>query len=556
MLLTNVISVFVFVMPVPEVRDEEPSDSVVVSALGMLNASKLPSLATLGTSDMSFPCLVTGVSIRKEDQEIVNGSKEDTSRNSVIETDNVVDVDGPKDDENGDDAGTGGAPPKKLLFADAYLGDSVDGDVDGKVGSKVAYTNYLVVYCMMYKGKPLPIVKKTGEKASSSSGFHKTQSMYFSLSQETQKLDLEEDELGGYSDLEDPLNFQFSPMVNNNPPPIPSGSGSVVSKQVSMSVKAVQCVELPESVQTNDYVVTSVRTSLDEQHLMVVLSPHSGKMFEREFIDGGNDQKEKEEVAGTSKESTTESVQNDLNKGSSPFVKMSNEECGPGEDEVDTGPCSSAKDDADARTIHPPYMKDLPPRAPSGGFLVIYKLKRAGQMISVEKEPCHIHQISSTEDSLSYLTPLPSGVTDASSDEDEVDPYMDSSTDNTDKDETDSPTSPSIGKWTALTQDGRLIVFDAASFSVLLSILPSHFDFTLTSFGPEDKTNHYVALTYCTGMERLCVCTGGGKISFLQLDDGESSQSIKVHSKADQMDSGKMAILDSRLTANIDKSSE
>ncbi|XP_041468480.1 baculoviral IAP repeat-containing protein 6-like isoform X2 [Lytechinus variegatus] len=538
---------------VPAVGDEEPSDSVAVSALGMLNASKLPSIATIGTPDMSFPCLVAGVSIRKEDQEQTSNSKEEVRSNSVIETDNFIDLDGPGGDENGDDAGTGGAPPKKLKFADAYLGDSVDGDVDEKIGNKVAYVNYLVVYCMMYKGKSLPVVKKPGEKASSSSGFHKTQSMYFSLSQETQKLDLDDDELG-YSDLEDPLNFQFSPMVNNNPPPVASGSGSVVSKQVSMSVKAVQCVELPEAVQTNDYVVTSVRTSLDEQYLMVVLSPHSGKMFEREAIDGGVDKQEKVDPVSISTESTTESVQNDLNKESSSFMMMSNEDCGISVDEVDTGPCSSGTDDADSRTNHQHFVKDGPPKASSGGFLVIYKLKRAGQMISIEKEPCHIHRIASPEDSLSYLTPLPSGVTDASSDEDEVDQYMNSSTDNMDKDETDSPSSPSIGKWTALTQDGHLIVFDAASFSVLLSILPSHFDFTLTSSGAEDKTNSYIALTYCTGMERLCVCTGGGKISFLQLDDGESS--IKVNSGADQKDSGKTAILDSRLTANIDKSSK
>ena len=537
----------VLIQTAAEDKDQQPSDSVVVSALGMINSSKIPTPATIGTSDSSFPCLVAGVSIRKE--EPVTEEDASLSRN-CNDKDSVV----PEEISGGDDAGTGGTSNQKLIFADAYLGDTVDANITGSgeedgVGKNVAYTSYLGVYCLMYKGQPIQAAKKSGEKSTlSSSSFHKTQSMYFPLSQETQKLDLEDDDLAGYGDLD----MQFSPIGISNPPAAAGGANCAMSKQVSVNVSAVQYVELPAEVQTNEHLISTVRTTLDEQYLLVVLSPHSGKIFERDSCDGGK---------VVESETPVEPQQNDLNKGSPPFAELINEDvvmgddCGIGGDEVD-GIHTSQKDSTDGRTRHPNFMEDMHQTSgTSGGFLLVYRLKHENQMIVVEEQPCNIHRISSPDDSLSYLIPLPSGVTDMNSDE-ESDVFPDNCSSRCDVDETDSPAAPSVGKWAALTKSGRLIIFDAASFSVLLSILPSEFDYSLAALGHEDKSNRYVALTFCAGMERLCVCTGAGRISFLQVNEGESSLNSKSRGTTDQHDSGKPSTQDGRLHANIDKSSE
>ncbi|XP_072169396.1 dual E2 ubiquitin-conjugating enzyme/E3 ubiquitin-protein ligase BIRC6-like [Diadema setosum] len=505
--------------------EQAGSDGVVVSALGLMNSSRIANLTA--AAELSFPCLVAGVSIRKDDLE----GQEVDSR----ESENSKDT---KEEEGGDDAGTGGNTNQKFVFADAYLGDTVDAGQSTQ--KKHVYTNYLLVYGLVYKGQPLPVAKKSGDKASSSS-FHKTQSMYFTLSQETQKLDLEDDELTGYGDLDDPLHFQFSPMVNNNPPSAASGSGFVMGRQVSMSVSVVQCIELPDVVQTNDLWVSAVRTTLDEQHLLVVLSPHSGKIFEKDSTDNG---------VKSSKDTTQESVQNDLNKGSS-FRDTNNVEQSIGGDEVD-GLHSAGHD---ARTSQRKYVDDASHPSESGGFVLVYRLKRDSQVVLIDSEPCHIHRISSPEDSLTYLTPLPSRVTDVASDE-EVELSLEDPVGlrAAAEDETDAPTAPSPGKWAALTKDGRLVIFDAASFSVLLSVLPSQFD--LAALSPDESANRYVALTYCTGMERLCVCTGSGRISFLVVNDGEALFESKGSSKADQTDHGKQSRLDDKLSMALDKSSK
>ena len=193
--------------------------------------------------------------------------------------------------------------------------------------------------------------------------------------------------------------------------------------------------------------------------------------------------------------------------------------------------------------------KDSMPSQPSQqngyGYVLVYKLECVDSMVSIVKEPVHIHSMEGVCKSFTKVVSLPAEICDSGSDEEsdvkpDVIPQQPEELAWQAFDEADAKGPPGytgLGKFAALTGEGKVVVFDAATFDILSTLVPSN----LQSPPVAERTSSqdvFVAMIYCVGMERLCVCSSSGNVTFLQLATRDTNRSGKRSKRTVKADAG------------------
>uniref|UniRef100_A0A3Q3LP29 Dual E2 ubiquitin-conjugating enzyme/E3 ubiquitin-protein ligase BIRC6 n=1 Tax=Mastacembelus armatus TaxID=205130 RepID=A0A3Q3LP29_9TELE len=159
-----------------------------------------------------------------------------------------------------------------------------------------------------------------------------------------------------------------------------------------------------------------------------------------------------------------------------------------------------------------------------GGYLLLYKLNYSTRIVTLDEEPVKVQQICDPCDAITSLILLPPDVLDSREDESE-----ESSEDNL-------PSAPKngfqkecrrlevegLGHLVVTTRAGYIMILDLSTLEVLAKVEPPKKE------GSAEETDPFVSVTYCSGTDRLCACTKGGELHFLQIggvcddiDDGD-----------------------------------
>uniref|UniRef100_A0A7N9AXP2 Dual E2 ubiquitin-conjugating enzyme/E3 ubiquitin-protein ligase BIRC6 n=1 Tax=Mastacembelus armatus TaxID=205130 RepID=A0A7N9AXP2_9TELE len=173
-----------------------------------------------------------------------------------------------------------------------------------------------------------------------------------------------------------------------------------------------------------------------------------------------------------------------------------------------------------------------------GGYLLLYKLNYSTRIVTLDEEPVKVQQICDPCDAITSLILLPPDVLDSREDESE-----ESSEDNLPSAPKNglsgaTVTSPStsvfsqkecrrlevegLGHLVVTTRAGYIMILDLSTLEVLAKVEPPKKE------GSAEETDPFVSVTYCSGTDRLCACTKGGELHFLQIggvcddiDDGD-----------------------------------
>ncbi|XP_029926712.1 baculoviral IAP repeat-containing protein 6 isoform X5 [Myripristis murdjan] len=198
-----------------------------------------------------------------------------------------------------------------------------------------------------------------------------------------------------------------------------------------------------------------------------------------------------------------------------------------------------------------------------GGYLAIYKLNYSTRIVTLDEEPVKVQHIRDPRDAITSLILLPPDVLDGREDDSEEAPEDalppgpknglsgfgtssagcagsgtgtvcgaattgTSTTVITPSTTTSSPKEAKrlevsgLGHLVVTTQAGYIMILDLSTLEVLAKVEPPKRE------GSAEETDPFVSVTYCSGTDRLCACTKGGELHFLQIggvcddiDDGD-----------------------------------
>ncbi|XP_023819026.1 baculoviral IAP repeat-containing protein 6 isoform X2 [Oryzias latipes] len=198
-----------------------------------------------------------------------------------------------------------------------------------------------------------------------------------------------------------------------------------------------------------------------------------------------------------------------------------------------------------------------------GGYLALYKLNYSTRIVTLKEEPIKVQQIRDPSDAITSLILLPPDVLDSREDDSEETPEepppsvqknglsgLETAPAGSAGSGTAAPcgattpissasvTSPStsapghkdckraevagLGHLVVTTQAGYIMILDLSTLEVLAKVEPHKKE------GAPEETDPFVSVTYCSGTDRLCACTKGGELHFLQIggvcddvDDGD-----------------------------------
>uniref|UniRef100_A0A8C9ZQ87 Dual E2 ubiquitin-conjugating enzyme/E3 ubiquitin-protein ligase BIRC6 n=1 Tax=Sander lucioperca TaxID=283035 RepID=A0A8C9ZQ87_SANLU len=258
----------------------------------------------------------------------------------------------------------------------------------------------------------------------------------------------------------------------------------------------VQCLRLPKQLEEENLYVDSITPCWDGVHLLVGLQP-----------------------CGAESLSATNQVEalNNLNR-------------------LHSALCSQRKGDplhSVANGVEGHHSGGSPPQTPlilppgdqqqqqktpsggSGGYLALYKLNYSTRIVTLDEEPVKVQQIWDPSDAITSLILLPPDVLDSREDDSEEAP-----------EEAHSSGSKNdvtgLGHLVVTTQAGYIMILDLSTLEVLAKVEPP------IKEGSAEETDPFVSVTYCSGTDRLCACTKGGELHFLQIggvcddiDDGD-----------------------------------
>ncbi|KAG5831644.1 hypothetical protein ANANG_G00305910 [Anguilla anguilla] len=188
------------------------------------------------------------------------------------------------------------------------------------------------------------------------------------------------------------------------------------------------------------------------------------------------------------------------------------------------------------------------PRAPGGGYLALYKLNYSTRIVTLEEEPVKVQHIRDARDAVTSLLLLPPDVLDGR--EDDSDEALEETPPGL-KNGTPPPPPPppaaakekrgdaaGLGHLVVTTQGGCIMILDLSSLDVLARVEPPKKDGT-------EEPDPFVSVTYCSGTDRLCACTKGGELHFLQIggvcddiDDGDIFVDGPLSKGAEQLSEG------------------
>uniref|UniRef100_A0A673KPC9 Dual E2 ubiquitin-conjugating enzyme/E3 ubiquitin-protein ligase BIRC6 n=1 Tax=Sinocyclocheilus rhinocerous TaxID=307959 RepID=A0A673KPC9_9TELE len=243
----------------------------------------------------------------------------------------------------------------------------------------------------------------------------------------------------------------------------------------------VQCLRLPKALEEENLYVDSITPCSDGLHLLVGLQPCS--------------------VESLSAINQVE-VLNTLNRLHSAL-------CGHRK-----GQTLANGHDAHSGTSPPQTPLILPPHTSrplggsggGGGYLALYKLNYTTRIVTLEEEPVKVQQIRDPRDAVTSLLLLPPDVLDGREDDGE---------------ETSEDIGTAVGKekrgevaglghLVVTTQAGYIMILDLSTLEVMAKVEPPKKEGT-------EEVDPFVSVTYCSGTDRLCACTKGGELHFLQI---------------------------------------
>uniref|UniRef100_A0A3P9CRY8 Dual E2 ubiquitin-conjugating enzyme/E3 ubiquitin-protein ligase BIRC6 n=1 Tax=Maylandia zebra TaxID=106582 RepID=A0A3P9CRY8_9CICH len=265
----------------------------------------------------------------------------------------------------------------------------------------------------------------------------------------------------------------------------------------------VQCLRLPKQLEEENLYVDSITPCWDGVHLLVALQP-----------------------CGSESLSATNQVEalNNLNRLHSALCSQRKAD--------PLHPVANGVEGHHPGGSPPQTPLILPPgdqqqqRSPSdesgGGYLALYKLNYSTRIVTLDEEPIKVQQIWDSRDAITSLILLPPDVLDSREDDSEEAPEEALPT--TPKNSSSGlGTGPSgLGHLVVTTRAGFIMILDLSTLEVLAKVEPPKKE------GSAEETDPFVSVTYCSGTDRLCACTKGGELHFLQIggvcedvDDGD-----------------------------------
>uniref|UniRef100_A0A6Q2XZ15 Dual E2 ubiquitin-conjugating enzyme/E3 ubiquitin-protein ligase BIRC6 n=1 Tax=Esox lucius TaxID=8010 RepID=A0A6Q2XZ15_ESOLU len=270
----------------------------------------------------------------------------------------------------------------------------------------------------------------------------------------------------------------------------------------------VQCLRLPKQLEEENLYVDSITPCSDGVHLLVGLQPCS--------------------VESLSAINQVEAL-NNLNRLHSALCSRRKGELQPLPTLANGHEALSSASPPQTPLILPPPEQQQPSRAlggcGGGGYLALYKLNYSTRIVTLEEEPVKLQHIRDPRDAVTSLILLPPDVLDGREDDSEEV-----------SEETLQHGLKSDSGLVVTTQAGYIMILDVSTLEVLAKVEPPKKD------GMVDDIDPFVSVTYCSGTDRLCACTNGGELHFLQIggvcddiDDGDIFVDGPVSKGAEQL---------------------
>uniref|UniRef100_A0A8B9PJI2 Baculoviral IAP repeat containing 6 n=1 Tax=Apteryx owenii TaxID=8824 RepID=A0A8B9PJI2_APTOW len=183
-------------------------------------------------------------------------------------------------------------------------------------------------------------------------------------------------------------------------------------------------------------------------------------------------------------------------------------------------------------------------RSVSGGYLVLYKMNYATRIVTLEEEPVKIQHIKDPQDTITSMILLPPDILDNREDDcEEPVEEMQLTSKNSSGRERRSEIS-TLGHLVITTQGGYVKILDLSNFEILAKVEPPKKEGT-------EEPDMFVSVIYCSGTDRLCACTKGGELHFLQIGgtcddidetdilvDGSLSKGVEQSSEGTNLSAG------------------
>ncbi|XP_038816430.1 baculoviral IAP repeat-containing protein 6 [Salvelinus namaycush] len=275
----------------------------------------------------------------------------------------------------------------------------------------------------------------------------------------------------------------------------------------------VQCLRLPKQLEEENLYVDSITPCSDGVHLLVGLQPCS--------------------VESLSAINQVE-VLNNLNRLHSALCSRRKGELQPLPTLANGHEALASASPPQTPLILPPpdQQQQQPSRAlggcGGGGYLALYKLNYSTRIVTLEEEPVKVQHIRDPRDAVTSLILLPPDVLDGREDDSEEAPEEKpqrglkngtgcghgsgcgpgTGTSSTKVKQADVA---GLGHLVVTTQAGYIMILDLSTLEVLAKVEPPKTDGTVNAIDP------FVSVTYCSGTDRLCACTKGGELHFLQI---------------------------------------
>uniref|UniRef100_A0A803V358 Dual E2 ubiquitin-conjugating enzyme/E3 ubiquitin-protein ligase BIRC6 n=1 Tax=Ficedula albicollis TaxID=59894 RepID=A0A803V358_FICAL len=176
-------------------------------------------------------------------------------------------------------------------------------------------------------------------------------------------------------------------------------------------------------------------------------------------------------------------------------------------------------------------------RSVSGGYLVLYKMNYATRIVTLEEEPVKIQHIKDPQDTITSMILLPPDILDNREDdcEEPVEEIQLTSKNGNGRERRSEIST--LGHLVITTQGGYVKILDLSNFEILAKVEPPKKEGT-------EEPDMFVSVIYCSGTDRLCACTKGGELHFLQI--GGTCDDI------DEAD----ILVDGSLSKSVEQSSE
>ncbi|KAL7987488.1 hypothetical protein Chor_006407, partial [Crotalus horridus] len=250
----------------------------------------------------------------------------------------------------------------------------------------------------------------------------------------------------------------------------------------------VQCLRLPKFAEEENFCVDSITPCADGVHLLIGLRTCP--------------------VESLSAINQVEAL-NNLNKLNSALCNRRKGEVEPNLTVVNGANINMIQHESPA-DVQTPLIIQPEQRSASGGYLVLYKMNYATRIVTLEEEPIKIQHIKDPQDTITSLILLPPDILDNREDDcEEPTEEIQLTSKNGSEKEKRSEIS-TLGHLVITTQEGYVKILDLSNFEILAKVEPPKKEGT-------EEPDKFVSVIYCSGTDRLCACTRGGELHFLQI---------------------------------------